>query len=176
METQPASEAPVKKNQNIVLIAAVAIVLCCFCLLIAGIALYSYSAIRGGDPQEFPPPFESTVPVLPDDSELPSQDSLSTPDSPDSDDGMGEAPEGGLGNDILRNDTWQVVSSSAVGQGCDSPVAANSTIAVLQEPDAGGVWLEKWTVACRSGDEYAYEVEYILDDTGATFNITSLPE
>jgi hypothetical protein len=31
-------------------------------------------------------------------------------------------------------------------------------------------------VVCRSGNEYAYEVEYILDDTGATFNITSLPE
>lgn len=176
METQPVSEAPVKKNQNILLIAAVAIGLCCFCLLIGGIALYSYSSIRGGDPQEVPPPFESTVPALPDDSELPSEDSESVPDSSDFDDGAGEAPEGGLGNDILRNDTWQYVASAAVGQGCDRPIAANSTIEVLQEPDSAGVWLEKWTVVCRSGNEYAYEVEYILDDTGATFNITSLPE
>ena len=175
METQNINEAPAKKNQNILLIIAVVIGVCCFCLLIGAIALYSYSSIRGGDPQE-PPAFESTVPALPDDSELPSDDSESVPDSSDFDDGAGEAPEGGLGNDILRNDTWEVVASSAVGQGCDGPIAANSTIEVLQEPDSAGVWLEKWTVVCRSGDEYAYEVEYILDDTGATFNITSLPE
>lgn len=176
METQTISEAPAKKNQNIVLIVAVVIVLCCLCLLIGGIALYSYSSIRGGDPQELPPPLESTEPAIPDDSQLPSDDSESVPDISDFDNGVGEAPEGGLGNDILRNDTWQVVASSAIGQGCDRPIAANSTIEVLQEPDSAGVWVEKWTVTCRSGDEYAYEVEYILDETGATFNITSLPE
>jgi hypothetical protein len=175
METQTVPESPAKKNRNILLIAATAITLCCCCLLIGGIALYSYSSIRGGDPQELPPPFESTVPALPDDSELPSLDPESLPDISGFEDGVGEAPEGGLGNNVLRNDTWQIVASSAIGQGCDRPIAANSTIEVLQEPD-GGVWLEKWTVVCRSGDEYAYEVEYILDDTGATFNIKSLPE
>jgi hypothetical protein len=176
METQTVPESPVKKNQNILLIAVTAITLCCCCLLIGGIALYSFSSIRGGDPQELPPPFESTVPAMPDDSELPSLDQESMPDISGFEDGVGEAPEGGLGNDILRNDTWQVVASSAIGQGCDRPIAANSTIEVLQEPDSAGVWLEKWTVVCRSGDEYAYEVEYILDETGATFNIKSLPE
>jgi hypothetical protein len=45
----------------------------------------------------------------------------------------------------------------------------------LQEPDANGIWYEKWTVVCHSGDSYAFEVEYILDATGATFNIRSLP-
>jgi hypothetical protein len=175
METQTVPESPAKKNRNILLIAATAITLCCCCLLIGGIALYSYSSIRGGDPQELPPPFESTVPALPDNSELPSLDPESMPDISGFEDGVGEAPEGGLGNNVLRNDTWQIVASSAIGQGCDRPIAANSTIEVLQEPD-GGVWLEKWTVVCRSGDEYAYEVEYILDDTGATFNIKSLPE
>ena len=175
METQTVSEVPATRNRNIVWIAAAVIAVCCFCAFIAAIALYSYSSIRGGDPQGAPPPFESTVPVLPEDFELPSDDQDATPDVSDAGEDAGEAPEGGLGNDILRNDTWQVVSGAAVGQGCDRPIAANSTIEVLQEPDAG-VWLEKWTVVCRSGDEYAYEVEYILDDTGATFNITSLPE
>ena len=168
METQTINEAPAKKNQTILLIAAAVIFLCCCCAAIAIIGFYSFSAIRSVETQELPP-LESTVPVFPDD-----QDSI--PDSSDFEDGAGEAPEGGLGNDILRNDTWQSVAAAASGQGCDRPIAANSTIEVLQEPDAIGVWLEKWTVVCRSGDEYAYEVEYILDETGATFTITSLPE
>jgi hypothetical protein len=45
---------------------------------------------------------------------------------------------------------------------------------VLEEPE-DGVWVEEWTVVCRSGDTYSYEVEYILDDTGATFDIRPLP-
>lgn len=175
METQTISEAPAKKNQTILLIAAAVIFLCCCCAAIAVIGFYSFSTIRSVETQELPP-FESTVPAFPDDSELPSEDLDSIPDISGFEDGVGEAPEGGLGNDILRNDTWQYVTAAANGQGCDRPIAANSTIEVLQEPDAAGVWLEKWTVVCRSGDEYAYEVEYILDETGATFNITSLPE
>lgn len=175
METQTISEAPVKKNQTILWIAAAVIFLCCCCAALAAIGFYSYSAIRSVETQELPP-FESTVPALPDDSELPSEDQDSIPDISGFEDGVGEAPEGGLGNDILRNDTWQYVAAAAIGQGCDRPITANSTIEVLQEPDAAGVWLEKWTVVCRSGDEYAYEVEYIVDDTGATFTIESLPE
>lgn len=161
MEPQNSSEGPVKKNQTLIWIAAAVILVCCFCALIAIVGFYSFTTIRSVETQELPP-FESTVPAF--------------PDSPDFEDGAGEAPEGGLGNDILRNDTWQAVAAAASGQGCDRPIAANSTIEVLQEPDAAGIWLEKWTVVCRSGDEYAYEVEYILDETGATFNITSLPE
>jgi hypothetical protein len=87
---------------------------------------------------------------------------------------LGEAPTGGLGNDILRNDTWQAVAAAAVGQGCDQPIGQDSTIEVVQEQD-GGVWKEKWTVACASGETFPYEVEFILDDSGATFNIKSLP-
>jgi hypothetical protein len=45
---------------------------------------------------------------------------------------------------------------------------------VLQGPQ-NGVWVEKWKVGCASGETYPYEVEFILDDTGATFNIKSLP-
>ena len=88
---------------------------------------------------------------------------------------VGEAPAGGLGNEVLRNDTWRAVSAAATGQGCDQPVAADSAIEVLQEPDAAGVWVEQWTVACQSGESYPFEVEFILDDSGATFNIRSLP-
>jgi hypothetical protein len=59
-------------------------------------------------------------------------------------------------------------------QGCDRPIGANSTIEVLQEFE-DGVWLEEWTVVCRSGESFAYEVEFIHDDTGVFFNIRPLP-
>lgn len=152
----PENTPPARDNRIILIIVAVVVVLCLCCLVIGVVGAINFFRIRSVDTQEVPF-FESTVPA-----------------NPDTDTEIGELPEGGLGNDILRLDTWDVVASSAIGQGCDRPIGANSTIEVLQEPEEGA-WLEEWTVVCRSGDSYAYEVEYIHDDTGVIFNIRSLP-
>ena len=162
---QPGLETPVKKNQTPLIVAAAAIVLCCCCVILAVAGYYAYFTTYSveGSPSE---PFEDVVPAIPDDSTVPTFE----PSGP-----VGDAPEGGLGNEILRNDVWQYLTFAAMGQGCDQPVADDTTIEVLEEPQ-NGVWVEKWTVACASGDRYPYEVEYILDDTGTTFNIRSLPE
>ena len=167
-------EAKARRRQRTIVLVIAAIALCCVCLAIA-VAIYSWSAIRGGGEDLDLIPEAETAPSNPENSLTPSFVPTTSvdPNVPDAD--AGEAPTGGLGNDILRNDTWQVVAAAAAGQGCDQPVGADSTIEVLQEPDAGGVWVEQWTVACSSGDSYAFEVEYILDNTGATFNIRSLP-
>jgi hypothetical protein len=160
--TQPIPELPERPNRRPLITTITAIILCCFCIVLAVAGYYGFVTIRSVETQEFPT------------SEFPSvvtQEIMTLP--PNSN--PGEAPIGGLGNDILRNDTWQAVAAAAVGQGCDQPLGTDSTIEVLQEPDASGVWVEEWTVACRSGDTYAFEVEYILDATGATFNIRSLP-
>jgi hypothetical protein len=159
---QPINEESAKRNRTLLIIAAVAIVLCCVCVVLAVVGYFGFITIRSVETQvipeeEFPPVSRQEVMTVP----------------PASD--PGEAPSGGLANDILRHDTWQVVASAAVARGCTQPVGADSTIEVLQEPDANGVWLEKWTVACSSGDSYAFEVEYILDATGATFNVRWLP-
>ena len=159
-------ETQARRRQRTIVIVIAAVALCCSCLTVA-VALYSWSALQGRGTQEFPT------------SEFPSvatQDVMTAPASnnspvPDA----GEAPAGGLGNEVLRNDTWRAVSAAAMGQGCDQPMSADSTIEVLQEPDAAGVWVEQWTVACQSGESHPFEVEFILDDTGATFNIRSLP-
>ena len=153
---QPVNGTPARNNRIILIIIAVVVVLCLCCLVIGMIGVINFLTIRSVGTQEAPF-FESTVPA-----------------NPATDTEIGEPPEGGLGNDILRSDTWDVVASSAIGQGCDRPIGANSTIEVLQEPE-DGAWLEEWTVVCRSGDSYAYEVEYIHDDTGVIFNIRSLP-
>jgi hypothetical protein len=171
METpETYEEAKTRRRRRTIVIVIAVIGLCCACV-VAGIALYSWNAIQGGGIQEFPTsefPVEVTQEAM---TVVPDTDS----DSQEAGTDPGEAPTGGLGNDILRNDTWQAVAAAAEGQGCDQPIGADSTIEVLQEPDAAGVWVEEWTVACASGDSYAYEVEYILDATGATFNIRSLP-
>lgn len=150
------SEIPAGKNRTLLMIIAAVVIVCCCCLIIGVVGYINYFTIRSLETQEAPF-FESTVPA-----------------DPDMDTEVGEPPEGGLGNEILRKDTWDIVASAAIGQGCDRPIGANSTIDVLQEPE-DGAWLEEWTVICRSGDSYAYEVEYLHDDTGVIFNIRSLP-
>ncbi len=162
MESPSPDVIPVKKNQTPLIIAISAAVLCCCFAVLAVAAYYGYNIIQSSEaPVDG---FETVEPETPDDSQAPTFESF---------DAVGEAPTGGLGNDILRNDTWQYIAYASIGQGCDQPLGEETTIEVLQEPQ-DGVWVEKWTVACASGDSYAYEVEYILDDTGATFNIRSL--
>lgn len=158
MENQDiASEKPANKNRAILIVVGVVIILCC-CIVIAGvIGFYTFTRIASveSSPVE---PFDDFVP--PSDSEL---------DGP---------PEGGLANDILKNDTWQVMAPAAIGLGCDEPSGAGMTIDVLQQPDSSGsrgVWVEKWPVMCSSGEIYEFEVEFILDDTGATFNFRLMP-
>ena len=163
METpQTAADVPAKSNRTLWIIVGAVIALCCCGVLVAVAGFYSFTAIRSVSTQV--QPLEEFTPSVPEDLE-----------SPVPDGNPGVAPTGGLGNDILREDTWQYVAAAAVGQGCDQPIGPNSTIEVLQQPDAGGVWVEKWTVTCLSGDSYAYEVTYTLDSSGATFDIKSLP-
>jgi hypothetical protein len=161
MEAQQSTqETPVKNNRTLWIIAAAVVSLCCCGLVVAVAGLYGFFAFQSvrtlPTPDEFPPP-----PI-----------DFATPETNVD---PGDAPTGGLGNDILRHDTWQAVAAAAVGKGCDRPIGPNSTIEVLQQPDANGVWLEKWTVMCRSGDSYPFQVTYTLDATGATFDIKSIP-
>lgn len=162
MESAPVYETP-KRNQTPLIVAGVALALCCCCAILAVAGYYGYFTIARTE--EIPGDIlEDVEPVTPEDSTVPTFETF---------DALGDPPTGGLGNDILRNDTWQQVAVVSMGQGCDLPISEETEIEVLQEPE-NGVWVEQWTVACASGDSYAYEVEYILDDTGATFNIRPL--
>jgi hypothetical protein len=168
MESPQTEVMPAKKNQTPLIVAASAVVLCCCCAALAIAGYYGYNTLRVSESDTVP--FDQTAPEFDELVTEPANDF----DIPDPDLGIGDAPTGGLGNDILRNDTWAYIAFASMGQGCDQPLGEETTIEVLQEPQ-GGVWVEKWTVACASGASYAYEVEYILDDSGATFNIKSLP-
>jgi hypothetical protein len=152
MENQTSVEEKSDKNRTFVIaaIAAVAvIVLCCCCIVLAGAGYYFFATNRS-----------AVAPVLPEEDFTPSNGFDSS-----------EPPSGGLANDILKNDTWAVMSPAAESFGCEQPSGSGLSIEVLQEPDASGVWVEKWPVMCASGETIEFEVEFILDDTGATFNI-----
>jgi hypothetical protein len=150
MESQAhTEEKPVNKNRPLIIIVAVVLALCCCLVVVAVVGFYSFTRIASIETSQTEP-FEEFV--LPSDSEL---------DGP---------PEGGLANDILKNDTWQVMASAAAGLGCDEPSGAGMKIEVLQQP-SDGIWVEKWPVMCQSGEVYEFEVEFILDNSGATFNI-----
>lgn len=155
MENQTsAEEKPVNKNRTLIISVVAVVALACFCLLAGLAAFYAFTTVRS---------VESSPAQL---------DEVSTPQAEVD---IGDPPSGGLANDILRNDTWQVMAPVAVGFGCDRPIGASSTIEVLQQPDSAEHWVEKWTVMCNSGDPHAFEVEFSLDTSGATFNIKPLP-
>jgi hypothetical protein len=150
-------EKPVNKNRTIIIVVVAVIAIACCCVVAGIVGFYSFtniSSVKSSAPQ----PIESIETI-----------------APPSDINSDEPPIGGLGNDVLRKDTWQVMAPAAVGLGCDQPIGADTKIEVLQQPDAAGYWVEKWTVACSSGDTYAFQVEFTLDATGTTFNIKSLP-
>jgi len=156
---QPDVNAPARRNRTLYTILVIALILFCCCAVLIAAGYYYYRENLLTVPVQ--PTEESTPAAAPTDAAFPTS-------APSGD--IDEAPEGGLGNDTLRNDTWAVVASSAQGQGCDRPLGADTMIDVLQEPQ-NGVWVERWTVACASGENYAYEIQFTLDDTGATYNI-----
>ena len=157
MESQTLSdEKPTNKNRTIIIVVAVIVVLCCCLVIVAAVGFYAFTNISSVQ--------TDSGPIEPIDEFVPPSNSMN--DTP---------PDGGLANDILKNETWQVLAPAAVSLGCEEPSGSGLTIEVLQQPDAGGVWVEKWPVKCSSGETYEFEVEFILDDAGATFNIKLLP-
>lgn len=149
MENQTLSEEkPVNKNRPLIIIVAVVLALCCCLVVVAVVGFYSFTRITSVETSQTEP-FEEFI--LPSDADF---------DGP---------PEGGLANDILKNDTWQVMAPAAAGFGCEEPSGVGMKIEVLQQP-SDGTWVEKWPVMCQSGEVYEFEVEFVLDDGGATFN------
>ena len=158
MESQTLSdEKPTNKNRTIIIVVAVIVVLCCCLVIVAAVGFYAFTNISSVQ--------TDSGPIEPIDEFVPPSNSMN--DTP---------PGGGLANDILKNDTWQVLAPGAASFGCDEPSGSGLTIEVLQQPDAGGVWVEKWPVKCSSGEILEFEVEFMLDDTGATFNIKLMQE
>jgi hypothetical protein len=175
------AEQPKKNNTVLIIVAVVAALLCCCCLLVvAGYALTG-------------PAISNTFENIQEDlNEMPYEgmpDSEDTPYSeatPSGDDGFGSGdyglsdyiPNGGLGDDTLRTDTWFYINLSAAVQSCVIPAtgAQNTTIEVTQDPDSSGAWSERWTVPCEDGTTKAFAVSFTPAAGGGTDISVSLDE
>jgi hypothetical protein len=173
---------PKKSNTGLIIGIVVAVVLCCCCVaVIAGLTLLGpavgniFSSVNQGlktpgEPEtpaltEMPSmPIETSEPVAP-----PMSDGTSEPSMP----GMPTlsadlVPQGGLGDDLLRANTWAQVALAAALADCNSPTAAETTIEVTQQPDSNGVWKEQWTVACGAGKTLPVDVTFTPSSGGGT--------
>jgi len=178
MEAQPMEEPPKRSNRTLIIVVVVLLTLCCCCTLaIAGYygwQTYQTAQKSLDDFVPAPPEFDQPESNQPD-YVAPEEPTLPEFDAPDL--GAGTPPQGGLADDVLRNDTWQFVHISAIALGCSEPDAAASRIEVTEDPDSIGIWKERWTVACTSGSEQTFDVDFIPSaDGGTTFNITPVFE
>jgi len=93
--SQPIPETPDNNIQTALIIALiVGILLCCCCIVLAGVGYYSYFTIRTA---------VSELPSLKKFDPAPTNVLDST--IPDPENGRGDPLQGGMGNDILKNDT-----------------------------------------------------------------------
>jgi hypothetical protein len=173
MET-PVQPKPKKMNTTLIIIIVVVIVLCCCCVIVGGGGYYyfstkvkdTYSSIN----EALMTPSVPDIPVIP----LPTNES-GTPEIPDMPSIPNNViPQGGLGDDVLRANTWGYVITAAALSSCVTTEADKVTIDVLEQPDSAGVWKEKWTVACDGGSTKAFEITFTPSAKGGTdISVTS---
>ena len=168
MEQEFSNVAPAKKNNTVIIIVAiVAALLCCCCVLIVGSFAFlgptiseTFENINEG--------IEQGVPY-----ELPGDNGEGgdTEDYSESyPDLSSYIPTGGLGDEVLRTDTWFNINFSAAMANCTIPSdgAGRTDIVVLQDPDSSGVWVERWTVPCDDNTTKAFDVTFTPASGGGT--------
>lgn len=170
---QSAAEAPKKSNSGLLIGIGVAVVLCCCCLIGSTILVLTvlgpavnnvFSTVNEGLLTPAAPEFPAVpeIPVFP-------TDESGLPQIPESPYGYGDLiPQGGLGDDLLRADTWGYVIAAAAMSGCAATDASKTSIEVIQQPDAGGTWMEKWTVTCDDGTKKSFDVTFTPSAQGGT--------
>jgi hypothetical protein len=156
MEAQPQAPEPKKSNKMLFIIVGV-LLACCILVIIVGL-VYQFV---------ISPSISNTIDAI---SSTPQGNEASPGSSTSSD-----LPSGGNTSDILRRDVWMAISGVSSGSGC-TPDVAQTTIEITQGPDSSGIWIEKWTVACSSGEQQAFDVTFTPTAGGGTdYSITTSP-
>ena len=156
----PSQETP-KSNRNMMMYIIGAVVLCCCCVVVGVGGYYGYQTYVAA--QQAVQDFQD---IVPEDFEIPTSLPLD-PNDPNSPvipiPGFGDAPTGGLADDLSRQIAWaQVVGYSSLAS-CSSPQVATTEITVSSDPDANGAWQEEWNVDCGDGSFYVFTVDYTTD-------------
>lgn len=156
--SQPA-QPPKKSNLGIILGAGAAVILCCCCLVAGGFAILN---IMGPIISNTYETINQELPSTPDGDEN-NEQNPAIPSNPGS-----LIPQGGLGDETLRADTWFNVVLSAAFANCPASDPTKVSIEVLQQPNSAGVWKEKWTVTCDNGGTKSFDVTFTPSAQGGT--------
>ena len=168
--------APKKNNTVLIIVAVVVVLLCCCCVAIIGAVVLmgptvgnTFESIQEGIDQGLPEEF-------PYQEENPFGEESQDPDEYNPDQFGQYIPSGGLGDELLRTDAWVNVALSAAMANCIVPAdgAQDTRIEVINNPDASGVWIERWTVPCEAGSSKAFEITFTPATSGGTdFSVES---
>jgi hypothetical protein len=169
----PPAEQPKKPKTGLIIGIVVAVLLCCCCLVVLGVVLFMGSSVTSiyssinqqltAMPEIPSMPSGTLEPANPSDNPAAPSESPSIPSS-----ASDLIPQGGLGDDLLRANTWGYVITAAAMSGCTATDATKTTIEVLQEPDSAGVWKEKWTVTCEDESNQAFDISFTPNPQGGT--------
>ena len=150
-------EQPKESNTPLIIGIVVAVLLCCCCLVIVAVFLFMGPAVNNVYSS-----VNEQLTAMPGVPSLP--EGTSEPSLPSD-----AVPQGGLGDDLLRTNTWAYVVIVAATDGCYTPNAADTAITVTQEQDSAGVWKEQWLVACDGGNSVPVDVVFTPNSaTGGT--------
>lgn len=157
--------APKKNNTPLIIGAVVVLLLCCCCALIAGTL-----SVLGPTVNSVYESIQQEVPYqAPSGEDGDEENPITVPGLSDF------VPTGGLGDDILRADTWANLNVAAAMASCTIPAdgAGRTSISVIQNPDSAGTWVERWTVPCSEGGTKSFDITYTPAEGGGTdFSIT----
>jgi hypothetical protein len=165
-------EQPKKSNTGLIIGIVVVVLLCCCCLVIGGVLMFMGPAVSNV--------FSSVNQQLTAMPEIPSIPSgTSEPSIPSDAPVMPSVPsdlipQGGLGDETLRANTWGYVITAAAVTGCMATDASQTTIDVVQKPDSAGAWKEKWTVTCSDESRKSFDISFTPSASGGTdINVTN---
>jgi hypothetical protein len=77
-----------------------------------------------------------------------------------------------LADDVSRATAWGTIVLTGSIFDCASPSPSGTTIDVVQEPDANGVWVENWNVACGGGATKAFTITFTPEGGFTNVNVT----
>lgn len=177
LQGMPVAQPPKKSNTALIIGIVVAVLLCCCCIVVIAGGYYLKTKATSAINEQLTamPDILTTVPAM-----MTSVPELMTSmpsgtDSPDATPGPSDlgipadaVPQGGLGDDILRTQSWTYALLTVSMSGCTIPVAKDTTIEVTQQPDAAGVWKERWTVACDGAASVPVDITFTPSSGGGT--------
>lgn len=136
-----------QKKSNVPLIVGAALVTACLCgcvvlVLVGGVGFFLLDSSSMGTPVQ-PMYVEQDEPFDP------------------------NLPQGGYGDSKLRGKVWNFILPMAERDAnCENPTPLATLIEVSTEPDASGVWEERWTLVCGNGPMPVFRIIFTPNPGG----------